>query len=394
MTAASHRRTLLASGLAAGLSALALPRSAAAFPLNLPFGGKKAKAPKPVATKAVDLAGIVRETGAPAVACAVVGAQGLIYLDAAGRRRIDGEALVNRDDPWALAANTQGLTCALFARYVQAGKTGWGATLGKLFPDLTLDPAWTDTRLVDVLSHRAGVTDVGVIDSDWIVRFDADKAPVQDQRTAVVKALFAKPPARPPGGFEYAGLNYVVAGAALERLAKRPFEAAMRTDLMGVLGMSAQAGFGAPTGPSAPWGHHVAHDNRLVGLDPEGGGFTPAVLNAAGGVALPMADYARFLRVFLTNGGDLFTPDTLNRLGRPWGGADGEFGLGWQAVREEGWAQGPVLQHEGSDGDWHVLAKIGPARGLAIVAASNADAGGGAEAVRRTTQALIKAYAV
>ena len=104
-------------------------------------------------------------------------------------------------------------------------------------------------------------------------------------------------------------------------------------------------------------------------------------------------DYARFVRLFLTNGGGVLKPETLNRLARPYSNGDEQYGMGWQVLKERAWAEGPVLQHEGSNGLWHASVSVAPAKSLAVIACCNTEADGGPEACLRTTLALVKAYA-
>lgn len=373
------RRALLGAGAAALLAAPAR----AAIPIPLPFGGRK--------PPAVDPADMARSTGAPAAGGAVVTPTGTLFLAVGGRRRIDEPVPVQRGDLWDIGSNTQALTSALYARRVEAGRASWSATIPALFPDIKPHPAWTDVRIDDVLAHRAGLTDTGAIDADWLARAAADPRPPRVQRTELAQQLLSGPPPLPPGGFEYAKLNYALAGAALERLTDSPWETAMTDGLFRPLGLTS-AGFGPPLG-AAPWGHRLGEDRRLHAIDPAGLAGFPAVLAPATGVHLSLADYARFVRVFLTDGGGYLKPDTLNRLARPWGGQDGDYGLGWRVLASEGWAKGPVLSQEGSNTLWHAQAQVAPARGLAVITVANAETGGGIEAARRLSLKLIQTYA-
>ena len=380
MTDSAPRRRLL---LAGGGALLAASSARAGIPIPLPFGGRRAPA--------VDPADVARETGAPAAGGAVVTPKGTLYLEAGGLRRIDRPAAVTRDDLWHIGSNTKALTAALYGRYVEAGRAAWSARLPALFPDLKLHPDWADARIEDVMAHRAGIADEGVVEAEFLGAAAASLKPVGVQRTELVQQVLARPPARPPGGFAYANLNYVVAGAALERIAGRPWEESLRAELFAPLGM-AHAGFGPPLG-AQPWGHRLGDDKRLHAVAPTGIADFPAVLAPAGGVHLSLADYARFVRVFLTDGGGFLKPDTLTRLGRPWGGQEGDYGLGWRATADQGWAQGPLLESDGSNTLWHAQVRLAPARGLAVIACANAETGGGVEAARRLGQGLVKAYA-
>jgi D-alanyl-D-alanine carboxypeptidase len=363
--------------------ALAATHAVAGVPINLPFGAKK----KPP----VDLAAIASETGAPGVGAAVVTAKGVEFLDVAGERRRGYGEPVRKDDLWHLGSDTKPMTSTLVAKLVETGRTSWSAKLPALFSDLKLDPAWADARLDDVLAHRAGLTDQGVIDTDFVSRAHADPRPAPEQRTALVQALLAKPPPRPPGGFDYANVNYVMAGAAIERITRTSWEEAITAVLFRPLGMGS-AGFGAPTG-AEPWGHQPGDGGRLQPMDPAGVADLPRLFAPSSGVHASLGDWARFVRLFVSDGGGYLSADTLSRLCRPWGGQDGEYGMAWQAFAERGWAQGPVLAQEGTNGLWRADCQIAPARAVAILSVANAQDGGGVEATQRAQLELIKAFA-
>ena len=371
------RRTLVAAGAASLAAAPAL-----AIPVPLPFGGRR----KP----AVDLSAVQAATGVPALAGAVVTKGGFAFRQVVGRRRADRPEAATLADPWHLGANTEAMTAALYGRYVEAGRGHWGARLPALLPDLKLDPGWSEVRIDDLLAHRSGITDRGVLDADFLAGARASKLSPRDQRTDVARVLLAQPPSLPTGGFEAADLNYVVAAAAIERIAKRPWEEAIAADLFKPAGM-AHAGFGAPRG-AAPWGHQDV-DGRLTPVDPSGIADYPPVLAPAAGVHASLDDYARFVRLFLVEGGGMLKPETLNRLARPFNGGDEQSGMGWQVLKERAWADGPVLQHEGSNSLWHASVTMAPAKSLAVIACCNTEAEGGPEACLRATLALVKAYA-
>ena len=381
MTDTSSRRGLMLAG--AGALLAAAPARAAGIPIPLPFGGRK--------PPAVDPADFARQTGAPAAGGVVVTPKEVLFLAAGGRRRIDAPAQVTAGDLWQIGGNTQALTAALYARYVEAGRAAWSAKLPALFPDLTLDPAWADTTIYDVMAHRAGLSDAGVIEAEFLVSAGSDPRPVGAQRTALVQEVLQHPPFLPPGGFRVANLDYVIAGAAIERLTGRSWEDSLRADLYAPLRM-ARAGFGPPRG-AEPWGHRMGDDRRLHAVDPAGVAGFPAVLAPAGGAHLSLADYARFARVFLADGAGYLRPDTLHRLAQPWGGQNGDYGLGWQVQEGEGWAQGPLLAHEGSNTLWHAQIQLAPGRGVAVITTANAETGGGVEAARRLGLKLIQTYA-
>ncbi|CAN5366591.1 hypothetical protein BH09PSE2_BH09PSE2_01710 [soil metagenome] len=359
------------------------PKMGFPAPPKLPFTGG---APK------VDLARLVKETGAPAVGGAVVNAKGLDFLAVSGLRRADGAGAATTDDLWHLGGCSQAVTAAVCARLIEQGKLSFSTRLPALFPGVTVDPGWADVRLEDVLAHRAGFTDTGVVTPDRVGRAHADQRPLDIQRRDFAVEVLGKPPTRPQGGYETSNTGYVVAAAAAERLAGRPFEAVAQAELFTPLGMGA-SGFGAPVGASAPAGHRLGTDGKLHPVDASGLADLPALFGPAEGAHVSLTDWARFARMFLTEGGGVLKPDTLARLCRPWGGVDGDVSAGgWRVIQSRPWAGGLVLSCEGSNGLWRAQAEIAPERGMAVLAVSNAEEGGGAEAVKRASLELEKAY--
>ena len=85
---------------------------------------------------------------------------------------------------------------------------------------------------------------------------------------------------------------------------------------------------------------------------------------------MTLTDYARFIRLFLTDGGGLLTPETVAHLTTAQPGAG--YALGWGVTAGQAWARGPQLAHEGSNTMWHMLALVAPKRGVAVIGAANA----------------------
>jgi CubicO group peptidase (beta-lactamase class C family) len=333
---------------------------------------------------------IVDETGTPALAGAVVTREGLAFLEAAGVRRKGQPDRVTADDRWHLGSNTKAMTAALYGRLVEQGKAKWGATLAELFPDLKLDPALATATIETLMSHRAGIVDTGLVDGGWLRAAHADTRPLNVQRAEfAAKALTAKPGGT-PGQFAYANANFMIAGAAIERIVGQPWEAAIKAQLFDPLGM-ASAGFGAPKG-AQPWGHQYL-GVTLNPLDPNGPSDNPPALGPAGTAHMSLTDYAKFIRLFLTDGGKLLKPETIAHLTAPPTPGDQSYALGWITFAQRPWAQGPALAHEGSNTLWHAFAAVGPKRGLAVLTAANADAGGGAQATQQLALQLIKRFA-
>ena len=294
-------------------------------------------------------------------------------------------AAVALSDTWHLGSNTKAMTAALFARLVEQGRTGWGATLPELFLDLRADPAFAAVTIEDVMRHRAAILDQAVMPG-WMLLAWAG-GDVRALRSQLAEAALGVPPTGAPGAFSYGNANYILAGAAIERITGLPWEEAIRREVFEPLGM-ASAGFGPPTGDQ-PRGHR-AGTAGLQPMDPAvPGSDNPAAMGPAGTVHASLEDYARFVRVFLTGGGGWLSPESIARLTAPVADASGAYALGWGVLPPQPWTGGgPGLVHDGSNTMWLARAAMAPARRAAAICVSNA-AQPAQPAFSALTQALI-----
>lgn len=330
---------------------------------------------------------------APGLAAAVVNRNGVVWSGVGGVRRRSQEEAVSRSDCWHIGSNTKAMTAALFARLVQAELTRWDAPLATLFPDLQLDGAWDAITIADLLRHRSGLRDRGLVDAAWIARARSAPALAADQRSELAARALRGPPRRGDRKFAYANANYVIVGAAIERITGQAWEDAMRTWLFEPLGMGT-AGFGAPRGDQ-PWGHRGRFAGLVVGepVDPQRPeADNPVFLGPAGAAHMSLTDHARFARLFLTDGAGFLTRASISALTTPASGEAHDYAFGWGVIAERPWAQGPVLLHEGSNTLWHSVVIVGPQRGLAVLTAANA-AGPGGRAAQGLALDLLKLYA-
>lgn len=347
------------------------------------LGAARARADEPLVAR------IRKQHGVPALAGMIVTPDGLDMLEVAGVRRAGANDAVTANDLWHLGSNGKAITAALYARLVEAGKAKWGATVAELFPGRQMHAGWNGATIEEFLSHHAGASDAALT-SGWFKAAQTDARPLPVQRAAVVDAVLTNPPSHERGKHVYANANYVIAGAAIERLTGATWEEAMRTHLFTPLGMTS-AGFGAPKGAN-PWGHTAG----LFGLgaftpvDPAGLADNPPALGPAGTMHMSLPDYAKFLRLFIGGAGNHLSSDSVNRLTKPHRDGDQSYALGWITFKSRPWAKGLALAHEGSNTMWHAFTAVGPARGRAVVAVCNAHSGGGDAAAQKLGLALVR----
>lgn len=368
------RRTLLA-GLALAPIATAFPALARVrFETN----------PSQAALEAA-----LAEHKAPAMAAAVVGRDGVIWSGFAGVRKEGSSEPVTASDLWHFGSNGKAMTAMLYARLVEQGRAKWGATIAELFDGETVDAALGAVTIDELFCHRSGLMDRDVMGREFFMAAASDRRPAREQRVDFARAAVAKAPTAQKGAFLYANANYVLAGAAIERLLDTSWEEALQAQVFAPLGMTT-VGHGAPQGDN-PWGH-VAIGQAPGPVDPTRMSDNPLSTGPAGRMHMSVQDYATFLRVYLNQGAGLVTPETFRLMTTP---QEGErlYAYGWGFNRDRDWARGPVLGHDGSNMRWHATASVAPERGLAFFSVSN-DHARGQLANRALMQRLVEIHAV
>lgn len=328
---------------------------------------------------------VFAEHAPPALAAGIIDRDGLRWSSVRGLRRTGSTEAATLQDQWHLGSNAKAMTAAVYGRLVDRGLTRWDRPVTDIFPDIAADPAWQGLTIDRLMSHHGGLRDEDLLPREVRVAARDDARPLPEQRLERVRAALGGAPGGAVGTFAYANINYVLAGAVIERITGGSWETAMRAELFDPLGI-ATAGFGAPTG-NQPRGHQTLGP-VMTPLDPVLKPDNPPLMGPAGTVHMSLPDYARFLRLFLTGGGEVLTPATVEALTAPGEGTGRPYALGW-AVERMAWAAGPVLLHEGSNTLWHAIAALDPKAGVGYVALSNESSRGG-PAVRAMVQRLAR----
>lgn len=355
----------------------------AALPLACAFPAMARVRSDDAAAEAV-LDAVFADAAPPALAAGIVTRAGLGWAGVRGMRRTGDEAAATLDDRWHLGSNTKAMTAAVFGRLVEQGRARWAMPLAEALPGLTIDPAWAETTLDDLMRHRAGLLDGPLVNQAWLIAAHVDQRPLPEQRAEFAARALGSPPGGPVGQFAYGNGNYIVLGAAIEALTGQPWEAVMAAELFGPLGLTT-AGFGAPRG-EAPWGHRGG-----VGVDPAGFADNPRALGPAGTAHMSLADYARFIAAMMGGAPDWLSEETRACLLTPAAGDPPAYAAGW-GVGSAPWAgvggSGPTITHNGSNTLWFATVLAAPERGLGFIALSNDGAAG-----QRACQTLVRRLA-
>jgi CubicO group peptidase (beta-lactamase class C family) len=303
-----------------------------------------------------------------------------------GVRRIHQQDLVQVGDRWNLGSDGKAMTATMVARLVEKGKLHWNTPLAQLLPELAanMQPQYRDVTLLELMSHRTGLPE-NHDDLPYFYTLLTDKRPLPAQRLAYLRKAVADSPVAPARGEKhYSNTGLILAGAAAERAAGKPFEQLMQEEVFGPLHMKS-ATFSQSVGARELVGHV---DGRPADQPKDS---NPQMFMPAGGVRMSMADWARFC-VDQMNGeqgqGKLLKPETYRLLHTGQGGTNSA--LGWGLASAPLGRQGPALTHNGSDGNWYAIVVLFPKtkNGL-LVAANAAESMGGDKATVSVARELI-----
>jgi D-alanyl-D-alanine carboxypeptidase len=312
---------------------------------------------------------------------AVVRGQRDIDVAAAGVRRSGFDDRVTTADQWHLGSNTKTFTAFLCARMIERGQIEWSTPLAQVLSELTADAPREVRRvtLIDLLSHRSGIRDRGLL--SWMRQARRDPRSSMEQRLTLAKELISHARWSPsPQKGRYSNFGYCLVAAMLERVSGASWEDMMRAEVFLPLGLSS-AGFGSPgaDGSAQPWGHssglfRPAPKDPVVGTSD-----FPSAVGPAGLIHMDLGDWARFARIFFQDSSDeTLSADSVARLTTPvsvlkelrTGFHSSPFALGWRVIRP-GWGNGDVLAHSGSNDYFFASILVAPRRNLAFLIATN-----------------------
>lgn len=317
------------------------------------------------------------EKKVPALAAAVVQADGRIISDAVGTRKAKSKKYpVSADDCFHLGSCTKSMTATLCAILVDKGQLSWDRTIASAFPKLveSIHPDWHNVTLEQLLCHRSGLPEDRAPDMKTWPKIRALKGPLPEQRIKMMEIILARPAATPAGStFAYSNYGFAIAGAMCEAATGKSYEELMHSVLFEPLGITT-AGFGPPGSAKEvdqPWGHDSMM-GAYSAVKPGALSDNPAVIAPAGLAHMSMSDWAKYAQFHLrgTAGGKaLLSATTMVKLHQVAPGQD--YAYGW-AIRKEDWAGGQTLGHSGSNGRWFAVIQIVPTKDYAVVVATNA----------------------
>jgi CubicO group peptidase (beta-lactamase class C family) len=108
-------------------------------------------------------ASILKRSGVPGMAIAVVRDGRTVYAKGFGVRKVGAPGMVNADTVFQIASLSKPVTATIVARQVQAGVVAWDTPVVSHLPWFRLKEPWVTTHVTigDLLSHRSGLPDHG-----------------------------------------------------------------------------------------------------------------------------------------------------------------------------------------------------------------------------------------
>lgn len=322
----------------------------------------------------------------PALGAAAMRDGELVALGVSGVRQFGQADLVTTNDLWHIGSCTKSMTATLAGILIDEHKARWDMKIADALPELRgkLHASWRDVTLEQLLTQRSGAPGKAPPDL-WNTAWQR-RGTELDQRLAFVTGLISRPTEVPAGTkFIYSNQGYTIAGAMLERLAKKPYADLLKEKVFTPLGMKS-CGYGGP-GEHQPRGHQgTAGAFTSVAADFD----NPPAITPAGRVHCTLADYARYASWHARgplNDVKLMSDATFQKLHTaPTGG---DYAMGW-VVTERPWAGGTALWHNGSNTRWYCVMWISPAKQTAYVAMTNCPDDPGAKACDEALGVMIQ----
>ncbi|MES2126578.1 MAG: serine hydrolase domain-containing protein [Pseudomonadota bacterium] len=296
-----------------------------------------------------------------------------------GLRRNDGKDAVLPDDAWVIGSTGKVMTVAMVMRLVEHGSLSWDTPLEQLLPELAkaMRPEYRKVTLVELLSHRAGLPR-DLRNTRALDAYFTDKRELGVQRLAyIAAALKEKPEVKPGTAFSYSNTGFLIAAAVAEKVSGKSYEALMQAEVFAPLGMQT-AGSGT-THDGQIRGHSQGKPKLVMKKESDG---VPAMYAPAGFLHMSLGDWAKFSLDQLAGArgeGKLLAPASykLMQTAQPGSGA----GLDWGVQPGIAGRKGPVLVHQGSDGNWLAVVVLFPEQGTGVLAVANAADDMGADKV-------------
>jgi CubicO group peptidase (beta-lactamase class C family) len=300
-------------------------------------------------------------------------------------------------DKFHIGSCTKSMTATLAAIWVGRKKLAWDTTIAEVFSEMkaSMHADYRGVTLEQLLSHRGGMPGKLTKDALWgrIWKNTRSMTPTEQRIFLVREVTKREPEAKPGGKYIYSNAGVATAGAMIEKIAGKSWEALMRAEIFEPLKMTS-AGFGPPATPGKidqPWGH-LFENNKPKPIAPGPGADNPPAIGPAGTAHCSITDFAKYAAFHLkgARGKETFLPKgAFRKMHNPTRGR--KYALGWNAVERE-WGGGTVITHSGSNTMFFAVMWIAPKKDFAVVVACNMGGKRGATACDKAAWKLIQRF--
>lgn len=236
-------------------------------------------------------ASIMKRSGIPGMAVAVVRDGRTVYAKGFGVRKVGATETVDADTVFQIASLSKPVTGTIVARQVQAGVVGWDTPVVKHLPWFKLKEPWVTAHVTigDLLSHRSGLPDHG---GDVLEDLGFDRRQVLERLRFLPLAPFRI-------SYAYTNFGFTAAAESVAVASGKDWATLAEDVLFKPLGM---------TSTSTRFADFEKRTNRALGHVKVGDTFEhkyqrkPDAQAPAGGVSSSVNDLARWLAM-VTQGG-------------------------------------------------------------------------------------------
>lgn len=347
----------------------------------------------------------------PALAAAVVQDGKVVASGAVGTRRGGTNIPVTINDRFHIGSDTKAMTALLAAMLVEEHKLRWDSTVAEVFPELsaTMTPGLRKVTLEQLLSHTSGAPSDNQAMVKLLDKSLDQEGNLDEMRLWLIREWSKQPLAAKPGEkFAYANMNYVLAGAMLERLTGKTWDELITERIfipleLKTAGLGPQSSLGRV---DAPLGH-VRIDGKTKAFLAGPNGDNPPIIGPAGIAHMSILDFATWAG---WNAGEgkrgpaLVQPETLRKLhtpvisipdkpgAKPGTPKHGKYALGWGELTVD-WAPTPLKYHSGSNGKNLAQIWLDPQRDFAMVFVTNIGGEQADQAFQNLAPELYKKFA-
>ena len=324
---------------------------------------------------------------------AMVMIDGKVVATAAdGERMIRSGVPIELADRWHLGSITKSVTATMIARLIESGQMEWTETIGEHFAESSVQEAWKDVTLEQLLTHTSGAPSNFPISVRLRGR-DLGARCTEERRKAVLGVLAQKPDHPPGESFVYSNVGYTIAGAIAERVTGVSWEDLVKREVFAPLNLE-ESGFGPPKSPAAtldqPRGHRASFGWKSSVSDTEDN--TP-IIGPAGTVHMTLENLCRYATDHLRGElgqGKLLTAESYKKLHTP---RLRNYACGWVVKPPSDEIPETAYWHNGSNTMWYALVVFIPARNMVVaVTANDGDIKSAESAAWRVVNGSVKQF--